>query len=337
MSSAPPPLDVGGGATGGDDAHVELGAEPDLAAPKAKVLLQPGSTFPAMPLEGAEVAPGTHGHRIVDAKRFKMRVGPRYKKEKKKAPSGPAMFELISCDVYLTQKAVINFSDITDLPEPTIKSPHKDVPSLFCSNVILPQGDPKLFGGESDGPSTCTYCIFGMTQWMADELKDLATASPAVKLFVRWCQIAPGNEGRPKDEVKAIQGRMKIMALVGNWDECSLPSVLKMYNAKPVLINKSGNVHVDRKRGYIEQTVNIHLFSLLPRKGLAQCKSKVSKIQVALAATIESRDDSELPEIAIFACEFFRLPVFDCPHKLQPEALEWLRAEAAKQFGAEVP
>lgn len=28
------------------------------------------------------------GHRIVDAKRFKMRVGPRYKKEKKKAPSG---------------------------------------------------------------------------------------------------------------------------------------------------------------------------------------------------------------------------------------------------------
>lgn len=45
------------------------------------------------------------------------------------------MFELISCDVYLTQKAVINFSDITDLPEPTIKSPHKDVPSLFCSNV----------------------------------------------------------------------------------------------------------------------------------------------------------------------------------------------------------
>ena len=208
-------------------------------------------------------------------------------------------------------------------------------------------------------------------------------------------------------------------------------------------------MHVDRKRGYIEQTVNIHLFSLLPRKGLAQCKSKVSKIQVALAATIESRDDSELPEIAIFvrprprprplcllyifpfsfsfspslltfllprgsckltkcmakatflyklltqsfqpclrerliitlslflkknwfqifvltwatalfcdaifctihqtapfinhlhhsskACEFFRLPVFDCPHKLQPEALEWLRAEAAKQFGAEAP
>ena len=51
-----------------------------------------------------------------------------------------------------------------------------------------------------------------MTQWMADALKDLDTAPNAVKLFVQWCQTAPGNEGRPKDAIKSIQGRMKFMA-----------------------------------------------------------------------------------------------------------------------------
>jgi len=332
----PPPLD-GGGAAAADDAHVELGADPGLAAPKKKVLLQPGSTFPKMSVEGEGAAAETHGHRAVDAKRFKMRIGPRYKKEKKKAPSGPAMFELVYTDCYTSQKSVVHLSDITDLPEAPIKSTHKDVPSLFCSNVIVPHADAKMFGGESDGVSTMVYCIFAMTQWMADALKDLATAPNAVKLFVKWCQTAPSNEGRKKEEIKSIQGRMKIMALVGNWDECALPSVLKMYNAKPVLINKSGDVHVDRKRDYIEQSVNIHLFGILARKGLSQCKSKLTKLQFALGATIESRDETEMPEIAIFSCEFFKLPLFDCPNKLTTEAVEWLRTEAKQQFGAEAP
>ena len=47
------------------------------------------------------------------------------------------------------------------------------------------------------GPSTNVYQIYAMTQWMADALKDLDTAPNAVKLFVQWCQTAPGNEGRP--------------------------------------------------------------------------------------------------------------------------------------------
>lgn len=130
---------------------------------------------------------------------------------------------------------------------------------------------------------------------------------------------------------------MKFMALVSNWDECSLPGMLKMYNAKPVLINKSGEVHVDRKRDYIEQTVNIHSFGLIARKGLSQVKSKVGKLHFALSSCIESRDDAELPEIATFAVEFYKMPVFACPNKLTPEALEWLRAEAKQQFGAEAP
>ena len=47
------------------------------------------------------------------------------RKEKKKAPSAPAMYEILTCDVYASQKAIINLSDINDLPEPPIKSTHK--------------------------------------------------------------------------------------------------------------------------------------------------------------------------------------------------------------------
>jgi hypothetical protein len=41
-----------------------------------------------------------------------------------------------------------------------------------------------------------------------------------------------------------------------------------------------------------------------------------------------------MPEIAIFATEFYRLPLFKDAHKLTPEALSWIRKEVERENAA---
>lgn len=285
------------------------------------VFLQPGTVVPKVPDEKADDE-SVVGWRNCDASCFNLRVGPNYSRNKKKAPSAPAMFECISMDIFHAETCVSPMTPLFELPEPKVKSPHPDVPSLFCASVMLPANEPKMFGGGSadEQPSFLLYVIMQMTQETANALQDLKNAEPSYRNLVRWFKEAPDD--------KKIAGRLKVMGLVHNWTELSLPSWLSSYNAKPVLINKSGETRRHPKGSYVEQTINIHLFNFMAKKGLYQLRPKVSKMRFAFGGTIEARDDEEMPERALFSIAGYNLPIFDDSSRLFGDSLKWLQSEA---------
>ena len=56
------------------------------------------------------------------------------------------------------------------------------------------------------------------------------------------------------------------MGKVENWDEMSLPGMLKGYNAKPVLLTASGSLHHDKKRDYAEECGNVFMWNYIARR-----------------------------------------------------------------------
>ena len=115
-----------------------------------------------------------------------------------------------------------------------------------------------------------------------------AAACPAaVRLLREYCRQAPRDE--------KFRGRFKAIAHIVNFDELGLPSWLKGYNAKPVLIQKSGAVHVGPD--FIEMDVDIRGWSILSKQGLFTLFPHFKDILVEIGFVIEGRDDDEMPEV----------------------------------------
>ena len=58
--------------------------------------------------------------------------------------------------------------------------------------VQLPSQPPaSMFTTEEDGPGWALVITFQITEDTCKQLKDLSTASPAVKLFAKWCEKGP--------------------------------------------------------------------------------------------------------------------------------------------------
>jgi hypothetical protein len=129
---------------------------------------------------------------------------------------------------------------------------------------------------------------------------------------------------------------MKVMGHVHNWDQAEFPRMLKTYNDKPCLINKSGDniknlTNANPALRYMEQTVNVNKFSKIALQGLFQLKSRVEKCKVTFASVIEGRTEEEMPEIALGTMDIYSVMFFDGKHILTPEAEAWLIAAAEKE------
>ena len=100
--------------------------------------------------------------------------------------------------------------------------------------------------------------------------------------------------------------RFKAIAHIVNFDELGLPSWLKGYNAKPVLIQKSGAVHVGPD--FLEMDVDIRGWSILSKQGLFTLFPHFKDILVEIGFVIEGRDDDEMPEARARARARLALP-----------------------------
>lgn len=117
-----------------------------------------------------------------------------------------------------------------------------------------------MFGGDADGSSCIVILYFTIAKHTLEELKNLDTASPAVKLFVEYCRKAGTDE--------AFRSRMKTLAVVEEMEKLGLPSFITGYNGKPALITKSGKFtrHTTQDSNYIEMTVSVHQWGYLAKK-----------------------------------------------------------------------
>lgn len=87
-----------------------------------------------------------------------------------------------------------------------------------------------------------------------------------------------------------------------------MPSVIVSYNAKPVLIRRTGSI--TRGPNYLEVDIHVHKFANLAKKSIHALSSRCGLMYMQIGFVVEGRDDSELPE-TLFACVAVNRPQED--------------------------
>lgn len=178
------------------------------------------------------------------------------------------------------------------------------IPPLLVVNAQLPSAGPSMF--KKKGPAK----EYGVLLYYRPTAQTLAmcaspeTATPALKLFSRFCAFRGKDGALPPKRFKAI-------GVVDNLEEVSLPSLVTTYNGKPVRLTKPGRkyhgecVTADgKKTEYMELEMHLHEFSMMARKGLtSSVLPNLPKIVLHVAFVIEADADAneEMPE-GILGC-----------------------------------
>jgi len=232
-----------------------------------------------------------------------------YKRHKKKAPSSPALYDLIAMDITRSDELLMDVSEKFDIPDDFVKDRETGldyVPSLFVVNALVPLDEPQMFGNASkkDRKEERVMAILylGITEYTLEQLKDLDNASPAVKIFAEFC--------RRGDDDPEFRNRLKIMVLADSLEEMKLPGFLAKFNGKPCLINKKTGTFTQRRTAhsglkYAEMNINLNAWRFVSRKGIHAVLPFICKAKFQLAITIEGREDDELPEILLGGCRMF--------------------------------
>lgn len=236
-----------------------------------------------------------HSYGSVDASTFRLRVGPNYKKNKRKEPSGPALCDLVTMDLLFGSRPLRRVSDRFELPDvPGVTDAdtgHGHIPPVIVVNTWLPGEEPSMFGGgrggDGGGDTYSIPLVFALSRDTLDQLQDLDTASPAVRLFSEWCR-------RAEDEAD-FRGRFKCMGMIEDVESSGVPQFIAGYNGKPALVTKSGTFTRHGGR-YIEFTINVDRWGYLARKGLCALTPSFPNFVLNIGFTIEGRGDDELPE-----------------------------------------
>ena len=112
-----------------------------------------------------------------------------------------------------------------------------------------------------------------------------------MKLFAQYCD-------KCQDE-QPWRARFKVIANCSNLDEMGLPHFVTAYNAKPVLIRRTGTIF--KGKGYIEKNIHVHKFANVAKSSIHLLSSRCSLMYMQIGFVIEGRTDDELPE-TLFGC-----------------------------------
>lgn len=234
---------------------------------------------------------------------FKLRVGPNYKKTGTKAPSGPSLYDLMAMDIYYSTERIENVGSQVELLEEwtSMETNHPDVPPVFVVNGQVPEVSlgssvGSFFVDKSDGPGWNYILYFRLSQAVAEQLKDPESASPAVKLLLRYCQNAHKDDAYA-DSSSEWYGRFKVVPIVDNLDSLNLPAFISGYNAKPALIAKCGKFFKNEGKPFMGFDANVHAFGGLARSALGVID--VADMIMQWGVCFESREEDEMPEVLI--------------------------------------
>jgi hypothetical protein len=98
-----------------------------------------------------------------------------------------------------------------------------------------------------------------------------------------------------------------------------MPSSITSFNAKPVLIRRTGTIF--RGSNYMEIDIHVHKFANLAKQSIYLISSRCGLMLMQIGFVIEGRDDSELPE-TLFACCAVNKPQEDNADFIFDEILE---------------
>ena len=217
----------------------------------------------------------------MDATKFQVRQGPNYKRHKKKAASGPALFQPIDMDFFVGLSRKID--DIGQQLELPVAPGGR---RLFIVNFQCPTYPPAnpLWGdSKQDGEGLSMVMYFVMPR--EDEVPAGSSAM--------WREFL-----RPHSD---LHDRFKIINHIDNTHEMQPPimskgerSVLTTYNDTPVLTRPQHRMYFHEE--YVELDIDIHIFSYIARRGFPLVLKKLEHLVLDIAFVIEAQSDQELPE-----------------------------------------
>jgi len=237
-----------------------------------------------------------------DFRQFNVRIGPDYNRYKKKAPSAAPIYEPFAVDVFCTKLRADHCCSRFEFADPNSSSPlnvdthNKFVPPVFVIQIQIPSDPPSgYFTSSDDGPGWAILMYYRITPDAVEQLKDLSTASPAVKLFAEWCEKCT--------EDPLWRGRFKVINSCTNLDELGIPSAISAYNAKPIMIRRTGSISRGTNDGikYMEMDIHVHKFATLAKQSIHYISSRCGQMFMQIGFVIEGVSDPELPE-TLFAC-----------------------------------
>jgi hypothetical protein len=247
---------------------------------------------------------------------FSVRIGPNYPKNGNKAPSIESMYDLASVDVFKTPHCVTHLGQRLRLPTPLSQdaagtdaaaggassSTGLRLPPVLLISVALPQEAPGVLTGNQEAGSTLTTAF----SFRLSKAAALAAASPspppAVQLLARYFAQACSDEN--------VKKTFKMIGRARNYDDLGLPSWMKRFNGKPVIINHSGEVFTGNSNGtaYLEIDIIVARWSLWAKQGVHTLMPRYKEIDAEVGFVLQGTEDDELPEQMLGGA---RLPFVD--------------------------
>ncbi|ETW04825.1 hypothetical protein H310_03952 [Aphanomyces invadans] len=222
----------------------------------------------------------------LDATRFNVRRGPNYKKNKVKAPSGPALLELVATDVFRSDLKVDNIGSKIQLPRDA-----DGRTDLLILNTQVPCYTPAnpLWGeSKTDGVGFNFVVYFSIPSAIRAQLDAKHDpVNPQLRLL-KWFL----------EEDSAVRDRLKAIVMVANPADQKLGrmerTLLDTYNGQPIMTRPEHRFY--RGDGYFEVDIDAHIFNYLARKGLTGITQHFGHMVVDFGFVMEGQDDDELPE-----------------------------------------
>ena len=242
-----------------------------------------------------------HSWSKIDHEEFHVRIGPNYGWNKKKAPSAHPLYDVFAVDVFSANSRIDHAAEKFFIPEKwaNIDTGNNNlVPPVFVVQIQIPSDAPSFFSSVDNGPGWSICMFFAITDETLEQLKDLSTASPAVKLWAKWCEHA--------EKDKAWRARFKFIPSCSNLEELGVSSYIAGYNAKPILIRKTGSLFRGAGSKYMEFDMHIHKFDNIAKKSIHYMTAMCTDMFMQIGFVIEGQDDDELPEVLFGACALNR-------------------------------
>ena len=244
------------------------------------------------------------------------------------------LYECIGADVFRGTKRLEHLARGLQLPQAPERPTHPRLahlpPFLVCA-WTFPDGQAVLFGKQS--PMTPSGMLVQYMQ-LNEEVALRHVESGQIDLLNNLIKepenpSAIGRRTEGRDRLKAIPKmyapeKVKKMFSLPEW------RLISSYNGKPVLTRPQHKFF--RGPNYLEVDIDIYEFAYLARKSLEMFRTRVAKVTMDMAFTIEGRSEKELPELLLgmtrmAKIDYFKAPYF--PEHLLGDAADGMAGNAA--------
>ncbi|CAK9111296.1 CRAL-TRIO domain-containing protein C589.09 [Durusdinium trenchii] len=252
----------------------------------------------------------TNSWSVCPASRFDTRIGPDYKKHKKKQPSAPAIYDCVCCDVWTLQSKRPHIASYMQLPDLYKSRPVSakgealaPIPELLIVNMMMPDYSPSgpFSKKRTDGPGQSVVMFSKLSDWAKDTPED-----PAVQLWSRFVHVFKGDQFRE---------RLKMITRLENPEDIALGRIeralLSKYNGTPWLVRPEYEFH--KGPGYFEIDIDYHIFKYFVLSNALPLLDRVHNAILDCALIIQAEKDPEMPERVLVCTTIKNLNLREAP------------------------